>query len=1242
MGAPASLRVVFRHGIDRRSAPKMDVLPGYGVELAVKSSEYKVNTDDGAEKVPRARAAGPVGGIDFKKLEERYPQFAEKLAALEGDLSAEEDSDLVLQSWEIENLGIQLIHKVKTSEDPFATFVNVLANFPAKVVGLARSSFPDALKMDLKKMSSRIPSGVHAMMVNGFNVASHRDSISLFRLIDNVKPYFLGLERLLRMGVNGSVAADVMTAKKLPVPRILDWRSPLLKYIYNVEKDAATENWETSLQMLLYQMPGRTAIRKVLHNIVLVFSPSNQDHMELAASLLTKGPTRVAFVLHDQGEELDRVAIDAYGFFLREVKVPKQAKNFFMDLVKMKEPYTMETLKASFDKFAKKLKEAPPEDAWDTIVAAPQPFSQECRKYVQELGLPFPSMLWNGEVITTAALDVPQLVPQLMYYKQQQFAQAFYTGQLKSNVEKYILRHGALAAFHEAITPDLVLKTSGSTSQDGLDTGEATYVVLKASSLKLVAPWSRGNGKVHSHIIFIGASWAVPAVEAVADHLEAEGNSTEIRVIALGSDPEIQRLRGCLRTAEGRTDALREAATKSCKDAESTTAELSLAVDADALTAGLVLVTNGKRFDIKESTPLTAKAFAAAESVTSDIDLSGYAVPADALSTTRAVVGQVLSATEKHGMAMSEDEEELISQLPASMRMNLTEVRPDLPVVLRVKLIMDPLSKLAQSALPLIALLHRALNAQVEMWLRPQLSYAEYPIKRWYKEVINWPPTMIGGPADQLGFDIAEGGRIHFSLSTSHTLTMAVHCLPTWLLSAHEAEHDLDNLREVDAPSGVSATFVLSKMFMEGQAMLVDEDGSIYNSAKGVQLEMSTHGGEYFSDALVMGNMGYFQTIADPGLFAMDLKAGPSNDTMFIPSRTIFEVSSYLTPTYLLKLRVHEGKDPAMVYDPSGKNAREARKRGQGMFGMFFSWFDSEEPEEPEEVETKEVRAVASEEETVHIFSVASGHLYEKLLQIMMVSVLRNTKSPVHFWFIDNFLSPRFKRMIPVLSKKFGFQFEFVTYKWPSWLNPQSEKQRLIWAYKILFLDVLFPLDVHRIIFIDADQVVRADVKELWDMDLDGAPYAFTPMCDSNPDTEGFRFWKQGYWKNHLRGKPYHISALFVVDLDTFRRKSTGDALRSTYNALSQDPNSLANLDQDLPNFAQHEVPIFSLPQEWLYCATWCSEDTMPAAKTIDLCQNPLTKEPKLKMAERLITEWKGIFDDISVIHKEFDDHAEL
>ena len=53
---------------------------------------------------------------------------------------------------------------------------------------------------------------------------------------------------------------------------------------------------------------------------------------------------------------------------------------------------------------------------------------------------------------------------------------------------------------------------------------------------------------------------------------------------------------------------------------------------------------------------------------------------------------------------------------------------------------------------------------------------------------------------------------------------------------------------------------------------------------------------------------------------------------------------------------------------------------------------------------------------------------------------------------------------------------------------------------------------------------------------------------------------------------------------------------------------------QDLPNYAQHSVPIFSLPQEWLWCESWCGNATKSKAKTIDLCNNPMTKEPKLQV----------------------------
>lgn len=111
-----------------------------------------------------------------------------------------------------------------------------------------------------------------------------------------------------------------------------------------------------------------------------------------------------------------------------------------------------------------------------------------------------------------------------------------------------------------------------------------------------------------------------------------------------------------------------------------------------------------------------------------------------------------------------------------------------------------------------------------------------------------------------------------------------------------------------------------------------------------------------------------------------------------------------------------------------------------------------------------------------------------------------------------------------------------------------------------------------------ADQIVRTDLKELIDEDLEGAPYGYAPMGDDKEEMEGFRFWKTGtsqhasplqsrllttgvsiagYWLEALRGRPYHISALYVVDLKRLRQTATGDMLRGQYQGLSQDPHSL-------------------------------------------------------------------------------------
>jgi UDP-glucose:glycoprotein glucosyltransferase len=355
------------------------------------------------------------------------------------------------------------------------------------------------------------------------------------------------------------------------------------------------------------------------------------------------------------------------------------------------------------------------------------------------------------------------------------------------------------------------------------------------------------------------------------------------------------------------------------------------------------------------------------------------------------------------------------------------------------------------------------------------------------------------------------------------------------------------------------------------------------------------------AETLVMKTIGYWQLHSKPGVWKLDIVKGTRGAEMY----DLIEGS---VTNGRLDVTKGGGKGSKLLMMKDFVNRMEVIlvKRKDGY--------------EDAELLIPVDEDVSSDDDVVHVFSLATGHLYERFLKIMMLSVTKRTSSPVKFWLFENFLSPSFKISAFAMAEKIGCQVEFVTYKWPEWLRAQSEKQRIIWGYKILFLDVLFPLDLKKIIYVDADQVVRGDLKELWDIDLEGAPYGYTPMCESREETKGYQFWREGFWPSHLRGRPYHISALYVVDLERFRRELVGDQLRAVYQQLTSDPNNLSNLDQDLPNYTQHQIKIFSLPQDWLWCESWCSEETKATAKTIDLCNNPQHKEPKVSMAKRIIS----------------------
>jgi UDP-glucose:glycoprotein glucosyltransferase len=475
--------------------------------------------------------------------------------------------------------------------------------------------------------------------------------------------------------------------------------------------------------------------------------------------------------------------------------------------------------------------------------------------------------------------------------------------------------------------------------------------------------------------------------------------------------------------------------------------------------------------------------------------------------------------------------------------------------------ILDPASRGAQKLAPLLILLRQVVNCNLKVFLCAIDKHSDMPVKSFYRYVVE-PEILFGNDGKRSAGPIAKFN----SLPANPLLTQNLNVPENWMVDVVRSVYDLDNIKLSEIGGPVHSEYELEYLLLEGHCF----DTTTGSPPRGLQFTLGTKEKPVIVDTIVMANLGYFQLKANPGAWILKLRQGKSADIYDISSvdgsnilhskdegKVSIVINSFRS--HVLKVRVSK-KIEKLHEDLLGEE-----EQNSGIWDSITSTFGGTSGDKTPE--------------TINIFSVASGHLYERLLRIMMLSLLKHTKSPVKFWFLKNYLSPQFKDFLPHMAKEYNFEYELVQYKWPRWLHQQTEKQRMIWGYKILFLDVLFPLNVKKFIFVDSDQIIRADMKELFDMDLGGAPYAYTPFCDSRKEMDGFRFWKSGYWRNHLQGRKYHISALYVVDLKRFRKIAAGDRLRGQYQALSQDPNSLSNLDQDLPNNMIHQVQIKSLPQ---------------------------------------------------------------
>nr|XP_003478678.1 UDP-glucose:glycoprotein glucosyltransferase 1 [Cavia porcellus] len=1243
------INYVFRHYVSN-SRKEPVYLSGYGVELAIKSTEYKAKDDTqvkGTEVnttvIGENDPIDEVQGFLFGRLRDLYPDLTGQLKELRKHLVESTNEMAPLKVWQLQDLSFQTAARILAAPAELALVVmkDLSQNFPTKARAITKTAVNSELRTEVEenqkyfKATLGLQPGDSALFINGLHI--DLDTQDIFSLFDVLRNEARVMEGLHRLGIEGLSLHNVLKLNIQPseADYAVDIRSPAISWVNNLEVDSRYNSWPSSLQELLRPtFPGVIRqIRKNLHNMVFIVDPAHEHTAELITTaemfLSNHIPLRIGFIfVVNDSEDVDGMqdagvaVLRAYNYVAHEVDEYHafQTLTHVYNKVRTGEKVKVEHVVSILEKKY-------PYVEVNSILGIDSAYDQnrkEARGYYEQTGIgPLPVVLFNGMPFEKEQLDPDELETITMHKILETttfFQRAVYLGELShdQDVVEYIMSQ-----------PNVVPRINSRVL-----TAEREYLDLTANNNLFVDDYARFS--------VLDSQGKTAAIANSMNYLTKKGMSSKEIYDDSFIRPVTFWIVGDFDSASGRQllyDAIKHQGMdfslfKEVFESSKMDFILSHAVycrDVLKLNKGQrAVISNGRIIGpLEDSELFNQDDFHLLENIilkTSGQKIKSHIqqlrVEEDVASDLVMKVDALLSAQPKGDARI---EYQFFEDRHSAIKLRPKEWETYFDIVA----VVDPVTREAQRLAPLLLVLTQLINMNLRVFMNCQSKLSDMPLKSFYRYVLE---PEISFTSDN---DFAKGPIAKFlDMPQSPLFTLNLNTPESWMVESVRTPYDLDNIYLEEVDSVVAAEYELEYLLLEGHCY----DITTGQPPRGLQFTLGTSANPVIVDTIVMANLGYFQLKANPGAWILRLRKGRSEDIYRIYSHDgtdsppeADEVVVILNnfKSKIIKVKVQKKAD--MVNEDLLSDGTNENESG---FWDSFKWGFSGGQK------TEEVKQ--DKDDIINIFSVASGHLYERFLRIMMLSVLKNTKTPVKFWFLKNYLSPTFKEFIPYMANEYSFQYELVQYKWPRWLHQQTEKQRIIWGYKILFLDVLFPLVVDKFLFVDADQIVRTDLKELRDFNLDGAPYGYTPFCDSRREMDGYRFWKSGYWASHLAGRKYHISALYVVDLKKFRKIAAGDRLRGQYQGLSQDPNSLSNLDQDLPNNMIHQVPIKSLPQEWLWCETWCDDASKKRAKTIDLCNNPMTKEPKLEAAVRIVPEWQDYDQEIKQLQIRFQKEKEM
>jgi UDP-glucose:glycoprotein glucosyltransferase len=318
---------VLRHNYEEDNLNGKVVLSGYGVELDIKSTEYKAKDDtkvNEAEEDIKTQTPKPDGssagdeeatqGFMFNRLKQLNPDLVDKLNEFRKYLLESQLELAPLKAWQMQDLSLQAAQRLLESDpakDSLDILEDISQNYPTRARILSKIQVKTDLKKQLKSHRQTFESlfnmeaGSSALYLNGLELSI--DTTDIFTLNSLLRKEAKLVESLHQIGLDLTQINDLIyldtSSKNMDYG--IDIRDSSIQWLNDLESDSKYSYWSRNVQEILRPTyPGMMrSIGKNFYNLVLVLDPSREEAKSLLKTAesfyVNDVPVRLGvFILH--------------------------------------------------------------------------------------------------------------------------------------------------------------------------------------------------------------------------------------------------------------------------------------------------------------------------------------------------------------------------------------------------------------------------------------------------------------------------------------------------------------------------------------------------------------------------------------------------------------------------------------------------------------------------------------------------------------------------------------------------------------------------------------------------------------------------------------------------------------------------------------------------------------------------------------------------------------------------------